>query len=316
MKSRKITKDEINRITKKCSTREKAIFTIMRQSGLLPIRIKQLRIENVERILEPEPPVPCKINVSHEKYPAFIGQEAINYLKEYLDKRARREKLTSESLLFTARNNPNKEIDTKSVSRAFKANVGKSSELELRSLIGFYKTNTKNYQDELKELGKGSTPKDDEFYRRLYRKKAIQNLETEPLTLTDVLHRLETQNKELAQRITEIEDKLLPIESEISAEATGETRFEWFERWLREHPEEKKRLEEQQQEQQKSYFEYLEICPEAKKIDPQIDAKIKQLQKFYTEHLDYTVWELRNKLKELTDITKKHKKTQRKHVKH
>lgn len=311
MKHKKITRNEINKITMRSPPRERAFFTFIRQSGLEISEIQKLKIRDVERILDPNPPIPCRINTL-TKSPTFIGYEAVKHLKNYLDKRARQEKkLTAESLLFTAKTNPNKEINTKRVSIVFKEKAVKigNPDLELRSLIEFYKNSTEEYQKELKELGNDSTPNDDEFYRELYKEKAMPSLEIELPTPME-MHRLETQNKELAQRITEIADKFLPIESEISAEETGETRFEWFERWLREHPEEKKRLEKQQQEQQKSHCKYLELYPEAKKIDPQIDAKIKQLQKFYTEHLDYTVWELRNKLK---DIIKEHKKTQRKH---
>jgi len=291
MKNRKITEDEINRITKKCSLREKAFFTIIRQSGLLPIKIKQLRIENVERILEPDPTVPCKINVSHEKYPTFIGQEAIDHLKEYLNERARREKLTSESLLFTARNNPSKEIDTKSASRAFKDNAGKSSELELRSLIEFYKTNTKNYQDELKELGNDSTPKDDEFYRELYKQKAMPNLEIEPLTPME-MHQLETQNRELIQRLTKIENKILPQEPKELEEPPPEfweqceREIREIEEWLKKHPEEAKAREAQ--------MEYPKELEE-------------QDERFYKEYLEERVKELENWRSEIENTVKSQK---------
>jgi hypothetical protein len=52
MKNRIITKDEINKITNECKPREKAFFTIMRQSGIEPCIIKELKIKNVEKILE------------------------------------------------------------------------------------------------------------------------------------------------------------------------------------------------------------------------------------------------------------------------
>jgi len=321
MKYREITKDEINRITEKSLPREKAFFTIMRQSGLPPHRIKQLKIGDVEEILDPNTPIPCKISVLHES-PNFIGEEAIKYLKRYLGTRARRENLTGESLLFTIRNGPNREINTKSVSRAFKlamkkARIGEPSELKLYSLKDFYRENAKNYQ---KELSNDSRPKDNEFYRELYEEEAMPFLEIELLT---PIHQLETQNKELTQRLTEIEDKLLPKipETEPPPEYWEQMEkeieeHERSEKWLKEHPEEQKRLEEQQQEREKENEEWLEEHPEeVKQIEEQMDAQAEQDEKFYTEHLEDTVKELTNKLKELADIIEEHRKTQRKHAK-
>jgi len=283
MKSRKITNNEINRITKKCSPREKAIFTIIRQSGLLPIRIKQLRIKNVERILEPDLLVPRKISISHEKYPTFIGQEAINYLKEYLDKRARKEKLTSESLLFTARNNPSKEIDTKSVSRAFKDNAGKSSELQLKSLIEFYKTNTKDYQNELKELNNDNTPKPDEFYRELYEEKARPSLEIEPPTPVE-MHRLKKQQQELENKLRKIEDVLSKEQKIPTPKYWEETekQHEEHEKYKKEHPEEAKQIEEQERAHEEQdighYIAYLED-----RIRCELEKKLKELENIIRE---------------------------------
>jgi hypothetical protein len=194
MKSRDITEDEINKITKECKIREKAFFTIMRQSGLPPHTIRQLKIKNLEKILDPNTPTPCKIEIPNDKFPIFIGEEAIQYLKQYLKNRANKEKLTPASLLFTTRNNPNKEINTKDVSRAFaraaqklkkqrkidyKTESRKPNELRLFSLIQFYKKKAKDY---LTELRSNSTSKDNEFYRKLYEEKARPSLEIEPPT--------------------------------------------------------------------------------------------------------------------------------------
>jgi len=213
MKNRHITRDEINRITDKCQPREKAFFTVMRQSGLPPHTIKQLKIKNLERILNPNTPIPCKINVPHEKSRTFIGEEAVKYLKQYL---ATRINLTSESLLFTIRNNPNKEINTKNVSRVFKraaeklekakkityeVRKGKPSELRLYSLIKFYRKKAKYY---LAELDNNNTPKDDEFYRKLYEEKAMPFLEIETPTKTEI-HQLKKENKKLKDRLEKIE---------------------------------------------------------------------------------------------------------------
>jgi hypothetical protein len=218
MKNRDITKDEINRITEECPPREKAFFTVMRQSGLPPHTIKQLKIKNLERILNPNTPIPCKINVPHEKSLTFIGEEAIKYLKQYL---ATRTNLTPESLLFTIQNNPNKEINTKDVSRTFRLAAqelekakkityevrrGKPSELRLYSLIKFYRKSAKYY---LTELDNSSTPKDDEFYRKLYEEKAMPYLEIETPTRREI-YQLKRQIEELE---TLIRVKILPVTS-------------------------------------------------------------------------------------------------------
>jgi hypothetical protein len=226
MKNRIITKDEINKITNECKPREKAFLTIMRQSGLEPHTIKKLKIKNLEKILEPNPPTPCKIEIGKfGKPPAFLGEEAIKYLKDYL---GNRENLTPESLLFTNNKNPNKEINTKDVSRAFRitaqklnktgkitfeVRIGKPSELHLYSLIEFYKENAKGYLTELKS----SISKDDEFCRKLYEERAMPFLETE--TLTPEIYKLRKQqqremekqnneNRELKDQLEKMEQNL------------------------------------------------------------------------------------------------------------
>jgi hypothetical protein len=196
MRNREITKNEINKITEKCLPREQAFFTVMRQSGLTPSDIKKLKIRDLEKILETETPIPCKIEVSLKtrkgelrKTPAFVGFEATKYLRQYFKKD--RKNLTPESLLFTIHGNPNKEINTKDVSRAFrlaarelgKENAitfgnkhGKPNELKLFNLVKFYRKNAKNYLEEINSLDKA---KDHEFYRKLYEEKAMLLLETE-----------------------------------------------------------------------------------------------------------------------------------------
>jgi hypothetical protein len=218
MKSRDIEKDEINKITDKChQPREKAFFTVMRQSGLPPHIIKQLKIRNVEKISDPDTPTPCKIRF--RSLPDFVGAEAVKYLQQYL---ATRTNLTPESLLFSAYNNPNKEINTKDVSRAFKLAARElekakkitydvrreePSELRLYSLIKFYRKSAKYY---LTELNNSSTPKQDEFYRKLYEEKAMPFLEIEPPTPIEI-QQLKKENKQLKERLTKIEKSMMPV---------------------------------------------------------------------------------------------------------
>jgi hypothetical protein len=308
MKNRDITKDEINRITERCQPRERAFFTVMRQSGLPPRAIKQLKIENLERILHPDTPIPCKIDIPHDKSRTFIGEEAIKYLKQYL---ATRTNLTPESLLFTIQNNPKKEINTKDVSRAFRLAAqklekerkinyeirrGKPSELRLYSLIEFYRKNTKYY---LTGLHNKSTPKDDEFYRKLYEEKAMPFLEIESPTPTDIRRLKQQQQKEIERRDKEIQglkdsiDRILkklegPEIEEPPPEYLEqlEKDFREYQEWLKKHPEELKKREE---------------APELPEMTEQ------QEQKLYVEHLETRIDELEKTIKEIKETIQNQK---------
>jgi hypothetical protein len=303
MKNREITKEEINKITERCrQPREKAFFTLMRQSGLSPHTIKQLRIKNLEKILDPNPPIPCKIDISH----TFIGDEAVRHLKEYF---LTGKNLTQESLLFTPKNNPNKEINTKDISRAFKLTAqklvkegkinyeirkGKPSELTLFSLIDFYRKHAKYYLAELNN----NIPKDDEFHRKLYEKEAMPFLEIETPTPIQI-QQLRRENKELSERFKKLEDKFPEPEEpppEYWQQMEEEIReHEEYEKWLKKHPEEAKRLEQREKE----YDKYLEEHPEI----------FEEEEKRYREYLEAELEEIRNKMKEIQNIVRKPPKT-------
>lgn len=308
---RDIEEDEINKITahRFCPIREKAFLTIMRQSGLTPLAIKQLRIKNMVRVLEPDPPVPCKISIPYEKCPTFIGQEAINYLKQYLNKRAKKEKLTPESLLFTIRNNPNKEINTKDVSRTFKRAVqnlakngkirleikkGKPSELRLYSLVRFYEKNTSAYR---KELNNDSTPRNDEFYKNLYEKLAMPLLEIEPPSPMDM--------RELRKQLKKMES-LFPKKREELEEPPPEyweameKEIEELEKSLKEHPEEAKPRNEQTEEYPFS--------------DEQIEHDTELYIKYLTERLTEVENESKNRFREFENELKKFENIIKKHA--
>lgn len=86
--------------------RDRAFFCVMVQSGLRPSTIANLRIGDVEGILEENTPVPCKIAVRQENtkgkfqgYFSFIGKEAVSNLKDYL--KTRKKILTAEDYVFT-----------------------------------------------------------------------------------------------------------------------------------------------------------------------------------------------------------------------
>jgi len=312
MKNRDIEEDEINKITALCPKREKAFFTIMRQSGLAPHIIKQLKIKDAEKILEPDTPIPCKINIQQQKFPTFIGHEAVNYLKQYLH--TRRDNLTPESLLFIIRNNPNKEINTKDESRTFSRTAqelkrqrkityevtkGKPSELRLFKLRKFYQ---KKAEDYLAEIDSNRTQKDDEFYRKLYEEKAMPLLEIEPLTPIEI-HRLKKQQQELENKLEKIED-LFPKEPE-----------DEYGKWLEEHPEQAKQIEEQCRKDMETHEKWRKEHPEeAKLIDEQIEKENEEsdtyFEELYKEHFEEEIKELRNRLIQLENIIKKPKETE------
>jgi hypothetical protein len=165
----------INKITARSPIREKAFFTIMRQSGLKPNQIKKLRLKNVDTSLG----VPFKIELSEtDLVPAFVGEEAARYLNQYLA--TRKDNLKPESLLFASHKNSNQEINTKDVSRTFRIAAvevmkEKTERLQLFSLVKFYRTKAKHYIKELKDH-----PFDaDEKYRELYEIHALPFLQIE-----------------------------------------------------------------------------------------------------------------------------------------
>jgi len=206
MKKRYIERHEINSIIQACQyPREKAFFTFMTQSGLPPHTISQLKIGDLERILNQNTPIPCKITRSEFKDPPhFIAEEAVRYLKYYL---ANRKNLTPENLLFTTHNDQNQKINTKNVSRtfkliahklaedkilAYKINEGKPSELRLYSLTHFYKNNTKLYRKEARK----NPLANDEFFRSLYKNHAMPLLKIEtPLVIPSFKTKKRYQNE-------------------------------------------------------------------------------------------------------------------------
>jgi hypothetical protein len=205
----------------------------MRQSGLTPNTIKQLKIKDVEKILEPDTPRPRKINLPQEiqkdkfgKPPTFIEEEAINYLKQYL---ASRTNPTGEDPLFITYSNPPQKINTHNASKTFRIQAerfektktitleeikkGKLDKLKLYDLVKFYRDNTKDYIKEVKK----NLNKDDEFFRNLYEKIAKPNLEIEVPTKTKI-NQIEKQLALTNVKIEKIENILMPKQRELTPE--------------------------------------------------------------------------------------------------
>jgi site-specific recombinase XerD len=228
--NRDITKEEIVQIMSISKIREKAFFVIMAQSGLRPHTMKQLKLKNLESFDS----LPCKIEVPQEitkgkfgSHVTFIGSDAIKYLKQYL---ATRTNLTPNSLLFCSHTDSTKMVNVKDVSRAFRMAArkleesgamnfeirkGKPSELRLYILRKFFRkyANQMGFEHVNYMMGhttRGSdssyTPKDSEWYRDLYKEKAMPFLRLETATPTETEKTIAELKKQLEGRDKELEE--------------------------------------------------------------------------------------------------------------
>lgn len=237
--NRDITKEEIVQIMALSKIREKAFFAVMAQSGLRPHTIQQLRLRNLESFEKAS----CKIEVpkgitkgKYGNYVSFIGSDAVKYLKQYL---ATRTNLAPDSLLFCSHGDPAKPVNVKDVSRAFRmaarklekrgaidyeVREGKPSELRFCTLRKFFRkyANQMGFEHVNYVMGhatKGSdssyTPKDPEFYRELYKEKAMPFLRLETNTPTETektIEKLKEQISNKNQRLQELERKIMKFE--------------------------------------------------------------------------------------------------------
>jgi len=294
--NRDITKEEIVQIMALAKIREKAFFAVMAQSGLRPFTIKQLKLKHLEEI----DIIPCKIEVPKEiakgkygNYVTFIGSDTIKYIKQYL---ATRKDLTAESLLFCSHFDSNQPINTKDVSRVFKESAqkleksgaleyeirkGKPSELRLYNLRKFFRKYAtpmgfENVNYLMGHTVRGSDanykPQDPEFYRELYKEKAMPFLRLEtsdPLETENAITTMKQENKKLKNQIVELENMMKKIYSRVFYEKTEQ---EEQKKWLKENPEVVKQLEEQQKE----YKEILEKEEEYFEKHPEEGKKIRE----------------------------------------
>lgn len=126
--NRPIRKEEIKHILDVSSSRQRAFFCMMAQSGLRPYTMCELRIKHVEGILSKDTPIPCKIDVPQEiakgkynSYFTFMGEASVFYLKSYLKERVN---LRPDDYLFT-KSETNEKISsaTSSLSTIFKKTI-------------------------------------------------------------------------------------------------------------------------------------------------------------------------------------------------
>ena len=345
--NRDITKEEIVQIMALVKPREKAFFAVMTQSGLRPHTIKQLRLKNLENLDK----IPCKIEVPREiakgkygSYVTFIGPEALKYLKQYF---AIRKNLDANSLLFCAHDDPNKPVNVKDMSRAFRlaarkleksgaiefeVRKGKPSELRLYNLRKFFRKHASQMGFENVNYLMGHTvrgsdanyrPQDPEFYRELYAEKAMPLLRLEtssPLETEKAITSLEQENRELKGQIEKLEKIMERMYQKVFHENIAE---EDHEKWLEENAE---LLERESIEHEKALREeekYLDKHPEERKRREEQDRQnyeeyLKYLEDHAEEIEEQEKWmeeetirldERRKTLSELQDIIKKARET-------
>ena len=136
--NRDMSKEEILETLKIASVRDRAFYAVMVQSGLRPNTISNLKIADVERLLETNTPIPAEIRVRREntkgkfmEYFSFIGVEAISYVKDYLKTRAQ----TSEAdYLFTKFGHEDNPLSSAVMSHLFSKSV---FELRKRGIVKF-----------------------------------------------------------------------------------------------------------------------------------------------------------------------------------
>jgi integrase len=241
--NRDIEAKEIAQIIAHSQLREKAFYSIMAQSGLRPYTLSKLKIKNIEPLNSEKKAHQITIPSELAKgqfgsYVTFIGGEATKYLKEYLTTRTN---LTPESLLFCAHNNPNSEINTKNMSRAFQKQAtklkktgnlnyetkvkGKPAEIRLYNLRKFFKRKCKDMGDEDTNYLMGHTtndsngnyrPQSPEYYRKRYEDKALPFLvleEPSPSDTKELTEALKTQME--TQHIEQMEAMKNNYEKEI-----------------------------------------------------------------------------------------------------
>lgn len=105
--NRDITREEIsNIIAHTQKMRDKAIYSMMAQSGLRPVSIQKLRYGHLREDFEKNT-IPCKIDVPSEitkgqysSYCTFIGHETVQYLKQYFKLRFKDKEPQDEDLVF------------------------------------------------------------------------------------------------------------------------------------------------------------------------------------------------------------------------
>jgi hypothetical protein len=307
MKSKQIGNEEIIKITHECKQpREQAFFTFIRQSGLTPNQAKQLRIQDLENILDPNPSIPSAIKQPLLKdRPAFIGYEAVKYLKAYL---STRRNLTPQTLLFASSGITANQINTHNLSTTFTQIARKLlkdgkivHKIKLYDFVSFFRTKAKLY---LKEPSNSTTSHDVEFWRKQYKEKALPNLEIEPLTPLE-MHQLRSTIDQILTKVQEPEF-VEPTPEEWEEMRKQEQRDEMKrEKWAKKHPEEAKRQAEEDEKTDEEAYQYFQQEAKYRQEHPEI---IEQEKEQYERSLENRITELEEALDQIKKTIKNPKK--------
>lgn len=221
--NRDIEAKEVLDIMAISSNRDKAFLAFMCQSGLRPHEIINLKLRNLQPDFDAGT-IPCKIEVEQEitkgKYKAyftFIGQEALDILKDYFKER---DAMTADSYLFTMQGS-DIQLDDNSVSGNFRRHAkhlkakgimkynqkkaGRPAEIRLYNLRKFFRKNAGQAGPDYVNFWMGHTlgvdghyiPKDAEHHRKIYAEKAMPFLRLEHATPTEMDQTLEKQAQEI-----------------------------------------------------------------------------------------------------------------------
>lgn len=243
--NRDITHEEIKLILDASRPRERAYYAIMAQSGLRPETICNLQLKHIKEDLINRR-IPCKIEIPEEitkgkyhYYFTFIGEEAVKYLKAYINTRPH---LSNDDFLFVKEGTKN-QTNPHSLSNMFRTTVqklkaqelieteqkekNKPRDIRLYNLRKFFRKHSHQAGFELVQFWMGHTvsagqddhyrPTDVEFHRKVYAEKAMPFLRLESATptetektITELKNRLEQRDKEIEEMKTMIM-KLQPI---------------------------------------------------------------------------------------------------------
>ena len=201
--------------------RDKAVFSMMAQSGLRPITISKLRYEHIKEDYEKET-IPCRIIIpqgiakgKYRGYYTFVGKDTIEFLKDYFETR---KKLNDDSLLFTNLYKTNEAISRKSISREFhqiimmlglaKGEFNKPRDIRLYSLRKWFRNKTSSAGLDYVHFWMGHTlPMNDEHYR------SFEDIEEQRKKYAEVMDNLklfvrsEEPSSESAKTLTKELDK-------------------------------------------------------------------------------------------------------------
>ncbi len=231
--NRDLQKNEILQILYASKPRDRAIFSMMAQSGLRPNTLRSLKLKHIEPEFS-KGIMPCKIEIPEEltkgefgSYFTFMGDDSVQYLRAYLN--TRKGKLGPEDYLFTSKDS-DKQLHPKAMTRTFRRKImrleskgllevkqkkaGKPRNVRLYNLRKYFRNHAGKAGIEYVNFWMGHRadyqashiPKSDahyfsredvEFQRQLYRDHAMPHLRLEAATPSETEKTIEELRKEI-----------------------------------------------------------------------------------------------------------------------